>query len=314
MPWKRGSTARRVQSTLWRTSALFSSRVLTVSSISLYLSRNVSICSKVVATMRPTWPSPSRCAARMRENVRLASPTTSASALGSMSSRRLNLLMVRRPFLSGAASVALSSSGIVMPASSVSSSMVRLPSKLVTTYLKSLWHSSRSCLSSSAVSCHRCLKAAMTSTEPPAGHFDSRARLSLSATCSAHDFWPSRPSYLLGCQPDFCTASTSSSSAASTTYLAARSLLSFHLARTAAFTPSSTRCTCASPPFRRRFLAAPPSTGWLSVDRRRFSVRLPSTDSRMSSGTSSKARSSSRRGTSSSSSSSAKAAAPLPSS
>lgn len=79
--------------------------------------RSISIVSNVVATIRPTWPNAwwdpggtrvgppvrnhaprraSRCLARRMEKVRLASPTTRASALGSMSSKRLSLTTQER--------------------------------------------------------------------------------------------------------------------------------------------------------------------------------------------------------------------------
>mmetsp|Transcript_15153 Transcript_15153/g.43282 ORF Transcript_15153/g.43282 Transcript_15153/m.43282 type:complete len:417 (-) Transcript_15153:150-1400(-) len=296
MPWNRGSIARRVQSTLCRTSALFSSRIFTVSSISAYRSLRVSMVSNVVATMRPTWPRPSRCCASSDENVKLASPTTSASATGSMSSKRLNLPMVKGPGLSGAASAVSSSPGIVMPASSTSSSIGRVPSYFDMTYRKSLWHKSRKVPSSVELRFQRCLKAATASTVLPEGHLDSVRRRNFSAICSQTDFWP--PSEFLGCHPDFLMVSTSSTSAVSRTYLDATSLLSLHLSRSCALTPSRTFGVCALPSFNFLRLAAPFAAGWLSVDKSRLRVRFPSTGSRISSGTSSSARSSSRSGTS----------------
>mmetsp|Transcript_98953 Transcript_98953/g.275419 ORF Transcript_98953/g.275419 Transcript_98953/m.275419 type:complete len:200 (-) Transcript_98953:306-905(-) len=125
--------------------------------------------------------------------------------------------------------------------------------------------------------------------------------MNLSAICSAQDF----PSPLLvGCQLDLWTTSTSSMSAASSTYRAATSLLSFHFASTSALAPSRILCACGSPLFSFRRLAVPLEVGVrLSVDRRRFSVRFSSTGSRISSGTCSRAKSSSRCGSAESSSS-----------
>mmetsp|Transcript_84419 Transcript_84419/g.261186 ORF Transcript_84419/g.261186 Transcript_84419/m.261186 type:complete len:253 (+) Transcript_84419:257-1015(+) len=163
------------------------------------------------------------------------------------------------------------------------------------TCCRSLWQRPRRRWSSSALSRQRCLKAATASTDPPGGHRVSARRTSLSAICSQTDFCPSN---LLGCQRDFWTASTSSISAASITYREATSPVSFHRSRSSALTPSRAFGAFASPLFSFRRLAAPFAADMLSVERMRFRAMLPSTGSRISSGTSSSAKSSSRWGTS----------------
>mmetsp|Transcript_30536 Transcript_30536/g.54604 ORF Transcript_30536/g.54604 Transcript_30536/m.54604 type:complete len:260 (-) Transcript_30536:111-890(-) len=220
-----------------------------------------------------------------------------------MSSKRLKRPMVSSPGFSGAASCARSNSsfGIIMAASSTSSSMVRIPSKPSSTCLKSLWFKLSMTFLSSATMFHLCAKAAMKSTSPFEQNEISRVRSNFSLICSATVF-PSRPPACgagtkgVGLQAVFANAWTSAMSAAKRTYLTALSWPMRHLS-IRAFLSASIGASSAS----LRFFAAGSEAAVLPVLSMRFRWRLPSTASRMSSGTRSSSKSSSRKLASSSS-------------
>mmetsp|Transcript_94774 Transcript_94774/g.272834 ORF Transcript_94774/g.272834 Transcript_94774/m.272834 type:complete len:226 (+) Transcript_94774:755-1432(+) len=138
---------------------------------------------------RPTWPRAFLCLASFSAKVRFASPKTAASAIGSISSKRVNLPKADTPGASGiAVAVVLSSSASVPAASLTISSRSFVPSKLVSTCRKSLWLKPRSNLSLSNPSFHRHLKAATESHAEPPGIFRSRISAQCLEKSSAADF------------------------------------------------------------------------------------------------------------------------------
>mmetsp|Transcript_29477 Transcript_29477/g.69546 ORF Transcript_29477/g.69546 Transcript_29477/m.69546 type:complete len:215 (-) Transcript_29477:514-1158(-) len=183
--------------------------------------------SNVVATTRPTCPRPSRCSASKAEKVRLASPRTSASAMESINSNRLNLLSVKSPGLSGRASSVFSLSSTTWAAASSSSSRIgRLPSYSRITYLRLLWLADRRRDTSSAWRLHLRFQASKMLTASLEHSLSSLARRNFSFTCSAKDFG-SRPltrgGFAMGFHEVLATASTSAISAVCMTYLTAGS-------------------------------------------------------------------------------------------